>query len=86
MQVPPQLRSLPASSSAADLLRQVATGSPFQRPSQHDINVLSDLFSSFQDLSRATRTQEGRQLLIDYLGVDVANTVIKFFEQESLCR
>jgi hypothetical protein len=83
--VSPQLQSLPSSASALDLLRRVAAGGPLQQSSQHEMNFLSDLFSSLRALSSATRTAEGRQLLVDYLGVDVGNTIIEFFEREWVC-
>jgi hypothetical protein len=79
---PKQLQSLPSSSSALALLEHVAAGGPSQRPSQHDINVLSDLFPSLRALSSAIRTEDGRKLLADYLRDSVGSAVIEFWEQE----
>lgn len=82
---PSQLSSFPTSSSALSLLGHVTANSPSQSLSQHDINVLSDLFPSLSALSSAVRTPEGRQLLTDYLGEGTASNIVEFWEREWIC-
>ncbi|KAL4925514.1 uncharacterized protein BDV17DRAFT_184058 [Aspergillus undulatus] len=47
-------------------------------------NVLSDLFPSFRKLSAATRIQEGQRLLVEYLGQDIAEKIVKFWQEDVL--
>ncbi|KAL4957337.1 hypothetical protein BDW69DRAFT_31641 [Aspergillus filifer] len=47
-------------------------------------NVLSDLFPSFRKLSAASRLQEGQELLVDYLGQDTAENVVRFWRNDGL--
>lgn len=67
------------------LLRHMTVSAPHELISEHDANIISDLFPSFQALSAAVRTVEGRQLLEDYLGATSARIVIDFWEKEWVC-
>jgi hypothetical protein len=80
-----QLSEYPPSSSALGLLGHVTANGPSQSLSQHDINVLSDLFPSLSALSSAIRMQEGRQLLSEYLGDGIASKIVEFWEREWIC-
>lgn len=46
---------------------------------QHDVNILSDLFPSLKGLSQAIRTPEGRSLLDEYLGTAKALSIVGFW-------
>ncbi|KAL4861335.1 hypothetical protein BDV12DRAFT_180427 [Aspergillus spectabilis] len=51
---------------------------------ERNTNILSDLFPSLKRLSEATRTREGQELLIDYLGEDTAQRIVKFWQEDIL--
>ncbi|QKX55204.1 uncharacterized protein TRUGW13939_02296 [Talaromyces rugulosus] len=68
--------------SPLSLLEYVVTSGPSQLPAKHNLNVLSDLFPSLRALSRAATTPDGRQLIVDYLGEDLADSIQAFWEQE----
>ncbi|KAL1993237.1 hypothetical protein VTN49DRAFT_3186 [Thermomyces lanuginosus] len=73
-----RLESPPTTSSMA-LLNLVVSGGRLQPLSQHDVNVVSDLFPTFRDLSSAVRRGEGRRLLADYLGEPGARSIVEFW-------
>ncbi|KAN0084753.1 P-loop containing nucleoside triphosphate hydrolase protein [Elaphomyces granulatus] len=77
---PPHLSASP--SSPLSLLAHITTDAPYQLLSEHDVNMLSDLFPSLSALSRAVRTQEGCKLLRDYLDEETVKKIVNFWEQE----
>ncbi|KAH8429802.1 uncharacterized protein LDX57_007474 [Aspergillus melleus] len=50
--------------------------------SEHDINILSDLFPSLKAVGQAVRTPEGQEILYDYLGERKARGITKFWEND----
>lgn len=60
------------------LLRHMMVTGPLELISEHDAYIISDLFPSFQALSVAIRTAQGRQLPEDYLGSVTARYLIDF--------
>jgi hypothetical protein len=61
------------------LLSYATTTAPHIPLSEHDTNILSDLFPSFRDLSQALMTPEGRQLVREYFDEDTARGIIKLW-------
>lgn len=51
---------------------------------EHDRNVLSDLFPSLKVMSQALQTQDGRDVLCDYLGEEKARGIVNFWANDSL--
>jgi hypothetical protein len=76
--------SLHSPSQTFFLLRHMTAFAPHELISEHDANIISDLFPSFQALSTAVRTVEGRQLLEDYLGLTTARNVVDFWKSERI--
>lgn len=52
--------------------------------SEHDMNILSDLFPSMRVLSQAVRSQEGQAVIADYLEEEVTRGLVAFWQQD--CR
>ncbi|KAE8149699.1 hypothetical protein BDV25DRAFT_123457 [Aspergillus avenaceus] len=68
----------PTLSESITVLSHATAGSPNVLCEQ-DTNILSDLFPSMRTLSQATRTIEGREVLVDYLGEKKAEPIIGFW-------
>ncbi|KAH0832792.1 hypothetical protein FOPE_01445 [Fonsecaea pedrosoi] len=64
------------------LVAHASTSAPAQPLSAHDANVLTDLCSSIRGLEEATRTNNGRERLAEYLGPVVTKTLVDFWEDE----
>lgn len=52
------------------------------RLSEHAVNILSDITTGCADLADKVRTEEGRELLREYLGPEDAGRVIMFWSYE----
>lgn len=65
-----------------NLIAQAAASAPAKALSEHDANVVSDIFSSLQELEEATRTQEGQAKLCEFLDKTTAEDVIDFWADE----
>ncbi|KAH8692110.1 hypothetical protein BGW36DRAFT_41965 [Talaromyces proteolyticus] len=74
-----------SSQSPLFLLERVLASGSSQLHQRHNLNVLSDLFPTLRELSRATRTLEGRQLIIEYLGEEVEESIQAFWSDEWVC-
>lgn len=81
------LADIPAQgSSTADsinLLSHTSSGGASFLPEQ-DRNVLSDLFPSLKVMSQDLQTQDGRDMLRDYLGEEKAKGIVNFWANDSL--
>ncbi|OAL35238.1 hypothetical protein AYO20_05492 [Fonsecaea nubica] len=64
------------------LVAHASTSAPAQPLSAHDANVLTDLCPSIRGLEEATRTNNGRERLAEYLGPVVTKTLVDFWEDE----
>ncbi|KAL4936234.1 hypothetical protein BDV06DRAFT_96516 [Aspergillus oleicola] len=60
------------------------TGDYFRTLDEQSRNLLSDLFPSFRKLSAASRSQEGQEVLIDYLGENTAGNIVRFWQKDGL--
>lgn len=49
---------------------------------EEDINFLVELFPSLTAMSRAVRTQDGRQMLRDYFGDALGTEMIRYWEED----
>jgi hypothetical protein len=63
------------------LLSHATTTAPHRRLSEHDTNVLSDLFPSFRELSQAMTTREGRDVVREYFDEKTAKGIIEFWRE-----
>ncbi|OTB18302.1 hypothetical protein K445DRAFT_19861 [Daldinia sp. EC12] len=73
-------RSRKATNPVQTLLPYCSDG---QLLSEHAVNVLTDLTSSFRDLVEAASTQTGRVKIVEFLGDD-AESIISFWAKEYL--
>ena len=64
------------------LIAQAAASAPAKPLSEHDANVVSDIFSSLQEFEEATRTQQGQAKLSKFLDKTTAEDVIDFWADE----
>jgi hypothetical protein len=68
--------------SVTNLIAQTTASVPAKALSEHNANVVSDIFSSLQEFEEATRTTQGRAKLCDYLGSTTAEEVVDFWADE----
>lgn len=68
--------------SAHYLLEFIVRQGPSQRDFQHHVSVLSDLFPSLRALSVAIRSKKGQLITADYVGDEVANHIVSFWEED----
>jgi len=64
------------------LLAHTTAAAPGQPLSEHDANVLSDLFPSMRALEEATRTTQGKAVIREYFDSKTAANIIDFWENE----
>jgi hypothetical protein len=81
------LEDIPVTSSALGeslaLLAQATSEYP-NALCEQATNILSDLFPSFTALSEATRTTEGQKVIGDYFGGDMAEKIVRFWQEDLL--
>jgi hypothetical protein len=65
-----------------NLIAQATASAPAKPLSEHDTNVISDIFSSLKDFEGATRTQRGRAKLYNFLERTTAEDVVDFWADE----
>ncbi len=80
MQPPPEIGlSKPI---LANLTAQTTASAPAKPLSEHDSNVLLDIFFSLKEFEEATRTQHGQAKLCNFLGRTTAADVVDFWADE----
>lgn len=75
---PPRL-SVPRE-PVTSLLAHMTTSAPYHLLSAEESNILTDLFPSWRELSRAVRSDEGRELLREYLELETVRRIVEFWE------
>ncbi|KAL9627013.1 MAG: hypothetical protein Q9164_007731 [Protoblastenia rupestris] len=65
-----------------NLIAQATASAPARSLSEHDANVVSDIFSSLQEFEEATRTQQGQAKLCDFFDRTMVEDVIDFWADE----
>jgi hypothetical protein len=65
-----------------DLIAQATASAPAKSLSEHDANVVSDIFSSMQDFEEATRTEQGQARLCSFLHPATAEDIMDFWTDE----
>jgi hypothetical protein len=65
-----------------NLIAQATASAPAKPLSEHNANVVSDIFSSFQEFEEATRTKQGQAKLRDYLDSTTAEEIVDFWADE----
>jgi hypothetical protein len=65
-----------------NLIAQATASAPAKPLSEHNANVVSDIFSSFQEFEEATRTIQGQAKLRDYLDSRTAEEIVDFWADE----
>lgn len=71
----------PLSTMPTSLLSHAVATAPHLPLSEHDTNVLSDLFPSFRALSQALMTPEGRDTVREYFDEETARGIIEFWSR-----
>lgn len=74
----------PSVADSLSLLSCTTASAPALTLSQHDTNILSDLFPSMRALNQAVCSQEGQVVIADYLGEEVTRGLVAFWQQD--CR
>jgi hypothetical protein len=74
----------PSPMSPISLLPYLTRDAPYHLLSEHNINVLSDLFPTLSALSKACRTDAGRALLRNYVGEETARRIVDFWNREEV--
>lgn len=72
----------PPQPNLVDLIAQATASAPARPLAEHDVHVISDMFTSFQHLEESTRTTEGQEKLQDYFSQDVAQDLVDFWTKE----
>ena len=72
----------PTSTDTVSLLSHTTTFISSYSSSEHNTNILSDLFPSLRALSRAVRSHEGQVIVKEYLGDEVALGVVGFWNRD----
>lgn len=80
--IKPPTRPIPALPMFIDLIAQATASGPGKPLSEHDVNVVSDIFPSLKDFEKATRTQQGKAKLYDFLDRATAEDIIDFWADE----
>lgn len=65
-----------------NLIGQATASAPAKPLSEHDANVVSDIFPSLQKFEEATRTQQGQAKLFNFLDRTTAENIIDFWADE----
>lgn len=74
----------PSVADSLSLLSCTISSAPTLALSEHGTNILSDLFPSMRVLSHAVRSQDGQAVIADYLGEEVTQGLVAFWQQD--CR
>ena len=82
MDLPPP--PAPTVADSVSLLSYTTAPAPVLALSEHDTNILSDLFPSMRALNQAVCSQEGQVVIADYLGEEVTRGLVAFWQQD--CR
>ncbi|KAL8668954.1 MAG: hypothetical protein Q9168_006436 [Polycauliona sp. 1 TL-2023] len=75
----------PIAPSSRPLLRQVTATAPMCPLSEHSTNVLSDLCHSVGEVAAMTASEQGMQVLEDFLGEEEAKNIESFWAEEWIC-
>ena len=67
-----------------NLIAHATSTAPSRPLSEHDANVLTDLFSSIKEVEAGTRTATGQGIIHDWLDAKTAKGVIEFWADEWL--
>jgi hypothetical protein len=78
----PVSKPIPAPCMLNSLIANATASAPAKPLSEHNANVLSDIFCSLHDFEEATRTQEGRAILCNFLDRSTAEDVVDFWADE----
>jgi len=76
-----EIRSHPTQTPTS-LVANATVSAPLQLLNQHDGNVLTDLCHSVREVEEITRTANGKEMLVEYLGPVVAKNIVDFWEDE----
>jgi len=80
LQTAPQVPHWPP--IVTNLIAQATASAPAKPLSEHNANVVSDIFSTFQEFEEATRTKQGQAKLRDYLDSTTAEEIVDFWADE----
>ena len=80
---PPQSASRPSILPTA-LVAHATSTAPAKPLSEHNANILTDLFLSIKQLEEGTRTVQGQENIRSYFDAKTAKEVIEFWEDEWL--
>ena len=80
--IQPPTRLSPWQPMFTDLISQATASAPEKPLSEHDTNVISDVFSSLKELEEATRTRRGQAKLYDFLDRITAEDIVDFWSDE----
>ncbi|CAO1598149.1 hypothetical protein XANCAGTX0491_001921 [Xanthoria calcicola] len=75
----------PTTPSSRSLLRQITATAPACPLSEHSTNVLSDICHSIGEVATMTASEQGRQVLEDFLGEQDAKDIESFWAEEWIC-
>jgi hypothetical protein len=78
----PVSKPVPTPCMLKSLIAHATASAPAKPLSAHNANVLSEIFCSLQDFEEATRTQEGRVMLRNFLDPTTAEDVVDFWADE----
>lgn len=78
----PASTPVPMQPMLTDLIAQTTASAPAKPLSEHDANVVTDIFPSLQEFENATRTQQGQAMLLDYLARTTVEDIIDFWADE----
>lgn len=65
-----------------DLIAQATASAPAKPLSEHDTNVISDIFPSMKEFEEATKTQRGQAKLSNFLDKATAEDIVDFWSDE----
>ncbi len=78
----PAIRPMYRAPVVTTLIAQAVASAPAKPLSEHDANVVSDIFSSLREFEEATRTRQGQAKLREFLDKTTAEDVIDFWADE----
>lgn len=80
--IQPRSKLVPAPPMLTNLIAHATASAPAKPLAEPDRNVVFDIFPSLQGLEEATRTDEGRAQLWDFVGRMPAEDIVKFWADE----
>lgn len=80
--IQPRSKLVPTPPMLTNLIAHATASAPAKPLAEHDRNVVFDIFPSLQGLEEATRTDEGRAQLWDFVGRMPAEDIVKFWADE----